>query len=183
MKAKATTKYEQGSVAAGAIGFVLSFACAGVVTHFLLTYFSFSSSVVPWALISILMAPLAYATTVRLKFGELREQKGLSQSEKRRLNGMLDIKLWHLNAAIIGYISSAALIGLLFSFFNQNPDHMKNAISFASGLLVGCLYTVRILLKESGELERFKGKLSDRAERRKRQTSALKDLKSPPEKA
>lgn len=151
----------------------------GVLAHYIISSMDQASPpIIQWGLISVFLIPLTFATQLWVNFNSLREIKGISGAERRRLRETVSAKLRQIQIAILFYACSAIIIGfgLLFSTGDWAIYHMITVFTGSSlGISMASLF---LILSEGRELADFKNKISERAGRTKQLNKKLDTLKA-----
>ena len=107
------------------------------------------------------------------KLQDLKSIKGVSQSERRRITGIVDVKVKQIFLAIFFYLISAVVLALGFLFANSIE------IFVLSGVLIGCsIFSAGLLLSEVRSITDFTADVENREETKNRQRSAVNRIKS-----
>jgi MFS family permease len=172
-------KNQGGWTGSGTLAVLLCAAMGGILAHYIISSLDQNSPpTVQWGLISVFLLPLTFATQLWVNFNGLREIKGITGSERRRITETVKAKLRQIQFAILFYALSALVIGfgLLFSTGNWKVYH---AITVFTGLSLGIsMASLFLILNESRELSEFKNKISERAQRNKQLGKKLTALQS-----
>ncbi len=172
-------KNQGGWTGSGTLAVLLCAAMGGILAHYIISSLDQNSPPsVQWGLISVFLLPLTFATQLWINFNGLREIKGITGSERRRITETVKAKLRQIQFAILFYALSALVIGfgLLFSTGNWKVYH---AITVFTGLSLGIsMASLFLILNESRELSEFKNKISERAQRNKQLGKKLTALQS-----
>lgn len=172
-------KRQGGWTGGGTLAVLLCAAMGGVLAHYIISSMNQTSPpIVQWGLISVFLIPLTFATQLWVNFNSLREIKGISGSERRRVRETVSAKLRQIQIAILFYACSAIIIGfgLLFSTGNWMIYHMITVFTGASlGISMASLF---LILHEGRELSDFKNKVSERASATKQLNKKLDALKA-----
>jgi len=172
-------KNQGGWTGSGTLAVLLCAAMGGILAHYIISSLDQNSPPsVQWGLISVFLLPLTFATQLWVNFNGLREIKGITGSERRRITETVKAKLRQIQFAILFYALSALVIGfgLLFSTGNWKVYH---AITVFTGLSLGIsMASLFLILNESRELSEFKNKISERAQRNKQLGKKLTALHS-----
>ncbi|MCR8721175.1 hypothetical protein NVV30_21085 [Pseudomonas syringae] len=172
-------KNQGGWTGGGALAVLLCAAMGGILAHYIISSLDHNSPPsVQWGLISVFLIPLAFATQLWVNFNGLREIKGITGSERRRLTETVQAKLRQIQFAILFYGLAALTIGfgLLSSTGNWKIYH---AITIFTGSSLGIsMASLFLILNESRELSDFKNKISERAQRNKQLSKKLSALQS-----
>lgn len=176
-------KNQGGWTGGGTLAVLLCAAMGGILAHYIISSLDHTSPPsVQWGLISVFLIPLTFATQLWVNFNGLREIKGITGSERRRVIETVSAKLRQIQFAILFYAGSALIIGfgLLFSTGNWKVYHLITIFTGSSlGVSMASLF---LILTESRELADFKNKISERAQRNKQLNKKLSVLQSPKEK-
>lgn len=171
------TKHSQyGWTAIGAFGLILFCAAGALLAKVFLGEVAHFSAT-PWILISVQLAPVPLAFYLRTKFSEVRDSKGLSSTERRRLAYIIRGKRRQVAIAMICYLLAAFVSALAFSVGSGDESLSRIALIVSSGFVAGSIFSVFLILSELNEVDEFKQKIQDRSEQHSKQISALKRLR------
>ena len=132
---------------------------------------------IPFVLITLLFSPFVYCTQYYFKLNDLKGVSGVSDSEKRRLNAIIDEKIAQLRIALAFYVIAAAITAILIFLVSNNPDYFKNSMKFIGTLFSVSIFSLAIIHYETNELGNFKAELKNRAAKKKKKANHLKQLK------
>lgn len=161
----------------GVLAVLLSAAIGGLAAHYIVLSADKSAApVVQWGLLTIFLLPIGFATQLWNLLGSLKETKGLSGSEKRRLTLTIAAKHRQLFIAIAFYAVSAVIIafGLLKSPGNW---FIYQLVTIFTGMSLGIsTASIFLILHEWREVTAFKADIVSRANKKKSLNAKLKRL-------
>ncbi len=164
---------QKGWAGFGVLGVILSAVIGALCFAGIMHLISAGASVVtPWVLASLFILPLTCCVQLLFKIFDLKELRGLSKNEKRRLKPIINGKTRQLFIAILYYVLSAVLVVTLLFFSSDNQDLVKYIIVFIGGLLGVSIFSMALVFIEMKELTDFKAKIKQRADDKKNQRSA-----------
>ncbi|MDF2401650.1 hypothetical protein [Aeromonas sp. 5HA1] len=136
----------------------------------------------PYAISSILLVPITILTSSIIKLSDLKEignaKNGLNRDEVRRLNNIIDIKLFRAKLVMAIILLSIAVVFFTFYVFSSdNQIYFRKTIIFSGALTGFSLYSVFWAWNGIKEIASFKQKIQARADAKKAKASALKRLK------
>jgi MFS family permease len=170
-------KQQRGWTGVGALAVVLSAAIGALLAHYLVSSFDQSTPpVVQWGLLTVFLLPIGFATHLWVNLNSLRETKGLSGSERRRIRATVAEKVRQVQIALGFYMVSAVIIafGLWFSPSSWKIYHLVTIFTGMSlGMSVSSFF---LILQEWKEISNFKGKIHERSSRNKQLAKKLEAL-------
>lgn len=168
------------------VRFSLYSLLGGGVTYGLLQLVQQLPTTPPYAISSILLIPIGILTSAIMKLSDLKElgnaKNGLNRDEVRRLNSIIDIKLFRSKLVMATILCSVALVFFAFYMFSSETAHFRKIIVFSGALTGFSLYSIFWAWDGIKEISSFKQKIQARADAKKAKANALKRLKDESEK-
>lgn len=162
----------------GVLAVVLAAAIGGLAAHYIVSSFDQSTPpVVQWGLLTVFLLPMGFAIQLWVSLNGLRETKGLSGSERRRIATTVSEKIRQVQIALCFYVFSAVVIafGLLLSPTSWKVYH---AVTVFTGLSLGIsTSSIFLILHEWREISQFKSKVFERSSKNKQLAKKLDALK------
>lgn len=169
---------QRGWTGLGTLAVIVSAAIGALAAHYIVSSFDQSTPpVVQWGLLTVFLLPMGFAIQLWVILNGLRETKGLSGSERRRIHITVMEKIRQVQIAISFYVFSAVIIafGLLLSPASWPAYH---AVTVFTGLSLGIsTASIFLILHEWREVSSFKSKVFERGVRNKQISKKLDDLK------
>ena len=162
----------------GLLAVILAASIGGLTAHYIVMSADRSSApIVQWGLLTIFLLPIGFAMQLWHILGSVSDTKGLSGSEKRRLESTIEGKSRQLQIAVMFYVVAAALIalGLL-----KSPDNwfIYQLVTIFTGMCLGIsIASIFLILQEWREIAAFKRKISARQSRAKAVGKKLERLR------
>ncbi|OBU11728.1 hypothetical protein [Morganella psychrotolerans] len=155
---------------------IMAFSLGFIVAQVALNYVTINSAITPWVLITILFFPASFAVQAMLKIPEASEHQQLTQSELKRLKGIIKVKQNKLFILFWVYVIFAVASAALFLL--KNPAVSINvAISVSLGLIVASLSSLVYIRSVMDEIQSFKSLMIHRADKIKKKNELLERLK------
>lgn len=167
---------QKGSALVGFFVVIASMAIGAFIFRSAFSFISDGQIIIPWALVSIVLLPVTMAIQLIPKLIELKEQKSLTNSERRRLNIIVEEKIWQARLSIYYNFTSAIVFAGFFSFTPKDHPLFGLGIMIIGSLLGASIASIWLVERESKELFEFKAKLAIRLQAKENQKSALKRL-------
>lgn len=153
----------------------------GGVTYGLLQLVQQLPSTPPYAISSVLLIPIGILTSAIIKLSDLKElgnaKNGLNRDEVRRLNNIIDIKLFRAKLVMAIILCSVAVVFFTFYMFSSEQCYFRRILVFSGALTGFSLYSIFWAWNGIKEISSFKQKIQARADAKKAKTNALKRLK------
>lgn len=168
---------QTGWTGMGALAILVSAAMGGLATHFFLQSADQGSPpAVQWGLIAVFLLPMGFATQLWLNLSTLREIKGITESERRRIRETVKAKRRQIQIAISFYICSAFIIaaGLFISPGNWQIYSLVTVFTGISFAISICSFF--LILNEMKEVSDFRSKVHERAIKTKSINKKLEKL-------
>lgn len=169
---------QRGWTGIGVLAVVVAAAIGALTAHYIVSSFDQSTPpVVQWGLLTVFLLPMGFAIQLWVNLNGLRETKGLSGSERRRIKQTVIEKIRQVQIALCFYVCSAILIsfGLLLSPANWQIYHL---VTVFTGLSLGIsTASIFLILHEWKEISAFKSTVFERASRNKQLLKKLDALK------
>lgn len=168
---------QQGWSGLGALAVLVSAAMGGLASHFFLQSADQASPpAIQWGLLTIFLLPLGFATQLWWNLNSLREIKGITESERRRIRETVGAKRRQIQIAICFYACSAFVIavGLFLSPGNWPIYSMVTIFTGVSFSISIC--TFFLILTEIKEVSDFRSKVHERAIKTKSINKKLEKL-------
>ncbi|MFI8735822.1 hypothetical protein ACIGKM_07890 [Ectopseudomonas toyotomiensis] len=170
-------KKQDGWTGIGVLAVVLSAAIGALLAHYIVSSFDRTTApVVQWGLLTVFLLPMGFAIQLWSNLNGIRETKGLSGSERRRIRETVSEKVREVQIALSFYMVSAIVIafGLWFSPASWKVYH---AVTVYTGLSLGIsIASFFLMLHEWREVSSFKGRVFERSARRKQLAKKLEAL-------
>ncbi|MHC3749344.1 hypothetical protein ACYKDZ_10710 [Stutzerimonas stutzeri] len=170
-------KKQGGWTGTGVLAVVLSAAMGALLAHYIVASFDRTTApVVQWGLLTVFLLPMGFAIQLWVNLNSIRETKGLSGSERRRIRETVSEKIRQVQIALTFYLVSAIIIafGLWFSPASWKVYH---AVTVYTGLSLGIsISSFFLILHEWREISNFKSKVFERSARNKQLAKKLDAL-------
>lgn len=170
-------KNQGGWTGIGALAVVISAAMGALMAHYIVSSFDQTTApVVQWGLLTVFLLPMGFAIQLWGNLNSIRETKGLSGSERRRIRETVAEKVRQVQIALSFYMLSAMLIafGLWLSPTSWGVYH---AVTVFTGLSLGIsISSFFLMLHEWREISNFKSKVFERSARKKQLEKKLEAL-------
>ncbi|BGE57104.1 TPA: hypothetical protein L5Y18_006275 [Pseudomonas aeruginosa] len=170
---------QSGWTGVGVLAVVLSAAMGALLAHYIVSSFDRTTApVVQWGLLTVFLLPMGFALQLWSNLNSLRETKGLSGSERRRVRETVSEKIRQVQIALSFYMLSAMLIafGLWFSPSSWKVYHV---VTVFTGLSLGIsIASFFLMLYEWREVSNFKSRVFERSARNKQLNKKLGALSS-----
>ena len=170
-------KKKDGWTGIGVLAVVLSASIGALLAHYIVSSFDRTTApVVQWGLLTVFLLPMGFAIQLWSNLNGIRETKGLSGSERRRISETVSEKVREVQIALSFYMVSAIVIafGLWFSPASWKVYH---AVTVYTGLSLGIsIASFFLMLHEWREVSSFKGRVFERSARRKQLAKKLEAL-------
>lgn len=170
-------KKQDGWTGIGALAVVLSAAMGALLAHYIVSSFDRATApVVQWGLLTVFLIPMGFAVQLWTNLNGIRETKGLSGTERRRIRVTVTEKVRQVQIALSFYMASAIIIafGLWFSPASWTVYH---AVTVYTGLSLGIsIASFFLMLHEWREVSNFKGRVFERSAHRKQLAKKLDAL-------
>lgn len=155
---------QEGWTGLGALAVLLSAAMGGLAMHFfLLSADQNSPPSIQWGILTVFLLPLGFATQLWWNLNSLRELKGVTESERRRLRETVSGKRRQIGIAICFYICSAFAIAIGLFLSTGNWLIYSIATIYTGVALAISICSFFLILNEIRELSDFKSKVHERA--------------------
>ncbi|WP_275628800.1 hypothetical protein [Pseudomonas sp. 273] len=168
---------QQGWSGLGAMAVILSAAIGALAAHYIVSSFDQNTPpVVQWGLLTVFLLPMGFAIQLWTSLNGIRETKGLSGNERRRIRVTIDGKIRQVQIAICFYVLSAMVIafGLLLSPRSWPIYHI---VTVFTGMSLGIsTASIFLILHEWREISSFKSKVFERSVRKKQLEKKLESL-------
>lgn len=158
---------------------LVAFLIGWFATYILIDSVDFNKSIIPWAIIPLLLFPSGFCAQALFKIAESNENATLTRSELRRLKPIIDAKKTKLVFLLVFYmISALVIVGLLLTNQLSSPlsEHYKYIMPICSGLILSSLASFFYIKSVMDEIQSFKSVLMHRAEEQKRTKELLDEL-------
>lgn len=170
-------KNQGGWTGLGVLAVVLSAAMGALLAHYIVSSFDQTTPpVVQWGLLTVFLLPMGFAIQLWVNLNSIRETKGLSGSERRRIKVTVAEKVRQVQIALSFYMLSALAIafGLWFSPASWTVYH---AVTVFTGLSLGIsVSSFFLILHEWREISNFKSTVFERSSRSKQLAKKLGSL-------
>ncbi|VXC94596.1 conserved membrane hypothetical protein [Pseudomonas sp. 8Z] len=170
-------KKQGGWTGIGVLAVVLSAAMGALLAHYIVSSFDRTTApVVQWGLLTVFLLPMGFAIQLWVNLNSIRETKGLSGSERRRIRVTVSEKTRQAQIALSFYMLSAIIIafGLWFSPASWKIYH---AVTVFTGLSLGIsIASFFLMIHEWREISNFKSKVFERSIRNKQLAKKLEAL-------
>lgn len=168
---------QSGWTGIGALAVVLSAAMGALLAHYILSSFDQTTApVVQWGLLTVFLLPMGFAIQLWVNLNGIRETKGLSGSERRRIRNTVAEKIRQVQIALSFYIVSAMVIALGL-WFSPASWKVYHAVTVFTGLSLGIsTSSFFLMIHEWREISNFKSTVFERSARNKQLTKKLDAL-------
>lgn len=170
-----------GNITVWLLIMLLSCSAAGYLFGLLVCYMPAQGITVPTVLVGILAAPCVAIAQLIFKLNDVKKIKGLSKSEKRRLNAIADLKVvrayvllavmlvWSSVTAVLFYLTTTTVPG----------DVLLWALRMAGAMVPAAILATLYTVQEGRNISNFEAKIMDRSQIRKNNAALLKRLEGP----
>jgi magnesium-transporting ATPase (P-type) len=143
-------------------------------------YIPTDKPVMPITLFGLLLIPITITTNLIFKLNDTKKLKGLNRDEKRRLEPIVDIKIFRLYVLIAIYLISAATIAILFfgSSLPSAAPYLKYILIATGVCLAFALCNSIFSIADTKRTSDFEAKITNRSIERKAKTALLKRLQT-----
>lgn len=172
-------KKQFGWTGLGALAVIISAAIGALAAHYIVSSFDQKTPpIVQWGLLTVFLLPMGFSIQLWNGLNSLRETKGLTGSERRRIRTTASEKIRQIQISIGFYAIAAMLIafGLLLSPTSWAIYHL---VTVFTGLSIGIsIASIFLLLHEWREISEFKNKVFERSAKNKALNKKLDALKA-----
>lgn len=170
-------KRQGGWTGIGALAVVLSAAIGALLAHYIVSSFDQTTApVVQWGLLTVFLLPMGFAIQLWVNLNSIRETKGLSGNERRRIRQTVSEKIRQVQIALSFYMLSAMLIALGL-WFSPASWQVYHVVTVFTGLSLGIsIASFFLMLHEWREISDFKAKIFERSSRKKQLDKKLTAL-------
>lgn len=174
---------QRGWSSLGALAVLVSAAMGGLATHFFLQSADQNTPpAIQWGLLTIFLLPLGFATQLWWNLNNLREIKGITESERRRIRETVKEKRRQIQIAICFYVCSAFAIAVGL-FLSSGNWPIYSLVTIFTGITFAIsICSFFLILNEIKHLSDFKSKVHERAIKTKSINKKLEKLSPKKEK-
>lgn len=155
---------QQGWTGLGFLAVLVAAAMGALATHFfLLSADQSSPPTIQWGMLTVFLLPLGFATQLWWNLNSLREIKGITESERRRVKATVGAKRRQIQCAICFYVCSASLIAIGLFLSPGNWAVYKVVTTFTGVSFSVSICSFFLILSEIKEVSDFKSGVHERA--------------------